>query len=587
MGKAMRILMATGLLAACSDYGISEKDGITGDSGSFPNAPIIEVSPSPLDFGPQAIGSQSVLAVEVSNQGTEALTLQGLYLHDESGVFTSTAIGDGSLDPGEFTQFVVTYSPDALQTFESRIDIYSNDPNRPTVELPLLGDVLGPKISIDPITHDFGPVGAATDVVLWVENVGQTTLTISDITYVSTSESELFLLDKGAFPDGTGSLEPAEGTELIVRFAPTDSSIEEGSVHISSDDPSNSVAVASQYGEGLPCEDSGWQGDFFAQAYDSKEIRIFPSNQDGTFASPVVLGDTLNEIISSALVVGDFSGDGFSDILAKVRPDTNSEHRLVRFSYDACTETWVDTDVLSPLLFNPIGGADLDGNGSLDVFGYSTDLMEGRTLLNDGSGNFTEQTAAFDMAAVHSGYRMAGVYHGADLNQDGHIDIALLEYSGSGSGGAGVHIFYGKGNGYFEPPSSVHTLPAPANGMDFGDFNGDGLPDLIAGLDDDGDPGQVWILLGDGSGLGAPQEVLDVAPNVESGSDDLGYGGLLLHDWNADGQADVLTGYFAGPWVDPVVDIFLGDGVGGVSSTGNVLSGSSLTGTRMAAPISF
>ena len=146
-------------------------------------------------------------------------------------------------------------------------------------------------------------------------------------------------------------------------------------------------------------------------------------------------------------------------------------------------------------------------------------------------------------------------------------------------------MFYGKGDGSFEPPSSLFTLPAPANGMDFGDFNGDGFADLIAGLDDDGDPGQVWILLGDGSGLTAPVEVLDVAPGVESGSDDLGYGSLLLHDWNADGQIDVLTGYFAGPWVDPVVDLFLGDGSGGVSADSNVLSGASLTGVRMASPI--
>ena len=111
------------------------------------------------------------------------------------------------------------------------------------------------------------------------------------------------------------------------------------------------------------------------------------------------------------------------------------------------------------------------------------------------------------------------------------------------------------------------------------------LAGALLGLDDDGDPGQVWILQGDGSGLTAPVEVLDVAPNVESGSDDLGYGSLILHDWNADGQLDVLTGYFAGPWVDPVVDLFLGDGSGGVSADSNVLSGASLTGIRMASPI--
>ena len=587
MRKSLNFLLSIGLLIGCSDYGINQKDDITGDTGSFSEVAMIVVSPSPVDFGPQAIGSESMVIVEVSNQGQDTLALNGLYLHDESGVFTTTQIGDGSLEPGEFTNFVVSFTPDEMTDFESRIDIYSNDPNRPTVELPLLGQVNGPKISIAPASYDFGPTGVATDLSVWVENVGEATLNISDVTYISTSEPELFLLDQGDFPAGTGSLEPGEKTEMIVRFAPTDSSSEEGSIHISSDDPSNSVAVASQFGEGLPCGDMGWQGDFFVQAYDATEIRLYPSNGDGTFGSPMIIGDGLNEVISSALVVGDFNGDSYLDIMARVRPDPNVDYRLVRFSYDACAETWVDTDVMSSILFNPIGGADLNQDGSLDLFGYSTALMEGRTLLNDGSGNFTEVQNAFDMAAVHSGYRMTSVYHGEDINNDGYPDIALLEYSGSGSGGAGVHLFYGKGDGTFDPPSFVGTLPAPANGMDFGDFNGDGQPDLMAGLDDDGDPGQVWILLGDGTGLSAPTEVLDVAENVESGSDDLGYGSLILHDWNADGQSDVLTGFFSGPWTDPVVDIFLGDGTGGVSADGNVLSGTATTTIRMASPISF
>jgi hypothetical protein len=410
---------------------------------------------------------------------------------------------------------------------------------------------------------------------------------VSDITYISTSMSELFLADQGDFSSGSGVLQPGEGTELIVHFAPTDSSTEEGSVHISSNDPTQSVAVASQFGSGMPCEGQPWVGDFFVQSYDNSEIRLYPSHGDGTFAAPVVIGDALGELFGGALVVGDFDGDASMDILAKIRPSANDAYRLVQFSYDACEEDWLPTVLLNTIDFTPSGAADLNQDGTLDVFGYSAALGFGTTMLNDGLGNFTLIQNAYDVSAAYSGYRMASVYHAADLNGDSYPDLAMLEYSGSGSGGAGIHLFFGNGDGTFTAPTKVHTLAAPANGMDFGDFDGDGLSDLIVGLDDDGDPGQVWILLGDGMGLAPPVEVLDVDSGMESGSDNLGFGGLNLHDWNGDGVVDVLTGFYSGAWVDAVVDIFLGDGAGGVSADSNVLPVGQVTSIRMASPVSL
>ena len=298
------LLLATGLLSACSDYGINQKDSNPGDTGSFSNDPIIQVSPSPVDFGAQAVGTESVVVVEVSNQGLSDLSLNGLYLHDESGVFGVTEIGVGSLGPGEIRNFVVSYSPQEDGAIESRIDIYSGDPNRPTVELPLLGDVLGPKIEISPVFYDFGVQSGSSDLNLLVENVGETTLEVTDIEYISTSPAELYLEDMGGFSGGVGSLEPGENTILVVRFSPLDASSEEGSVHISSNDPSNAVAVASQHAEGAPCEDMGWQGDFFVQTYDAQELRLHESNGDGTFQPAMVIGDTLGEIFSANNMVG-------------------------------------------------------------------------------------------------------------------------------------------------------------------------------------------------------------------------------------------------------------------------------------------
>ena len=58
-----------------------------------------------------------------------------------------------------------------------------------------------------------------------------------------------------------------------------------------------------------------------------------------------------------------------------------------------------------------------------------------------------------------------------------------------------------------------------------------------------------------------------------------------MHDWDGDGVSDVLAGYYSGPWVDPVVDLFLADGSGGVDASQTVLSGPEVTGIRMASPV--
>jgi hypothetical protein len=228
----------------------------------------------------------------------------------------------------------------------------------------------------------------------------------------------------------------------------------------------------------------------------------------------------------------------------------------------------------------------LNGDGSLDIFGFGINTAYGVTLMNDGEGNLTLKTDAFDLGGVQDAYWVTSSYHAGDVNSDGHPDIAMLEYRTGGAAGAMVFLLYGKGNGRFREPQMSHPLPAPANGMDLADFDGDGLIDLVVGLDDDGDPGQVWILRGDGQAFGYPEELLDVAPSVEQGEDDIGYGRLVLHDWDGDSFPDVTVAYFTGPWVDPVVEIFWNDNGSGVQGFESVLGVGETGGIFLATPIS-
>jgi hypothetical protein len=585
MRKHGYFIFIASMVIGCSDYNINPKsDVIRGETGYGPG-PHIQVTPSPIEFEPLAIGNQSVNVVEIANVGDETLEISGLYLHDQSGIFTTTSIGDSSLDVGEFTNIVVTYTPIDLSAQESIIEFYSNDPDVPTLEVPIIAAVLEPEILVTPLFHDFGVVGGTNDLTITVENVGLATLDVSSVAYYSTSSAELYLYDEGALSGGTGSLDPGASTELIVRFKPSDSSFEEGSIHIFSNDPDNQEASADQQGSGLPCEDQGFDDDFFVNVYNGQDVRLYTSNGDGSFNPFVSVNSSMAEEVAGGVVVGDFDGDGQHQILAKVRPDSSTNYRLVSFFYDSCDGGWVNEDVLSNVDFALVGAGDFDQDGDLDVYGYSAANNTGNVLTNDGSGGFTHDGNAFDITTVNTGYKMAGVYHSEDFNGDSFPDIAMLEYTGGGTSTVDIYTLAGDGTGGFAQPQLAGSIDSPANTLDFSDFDMDGWNDIIVGLDDDGDPGQVWIMNGNGTTFSAPTELLDVAPHIETGSDDCCSGALIAHDWTSDGVPDILAGFYTDIWSIPAIDLFENTGSNSTATGVNIVPPGEGTTARIASPI--
>ena len=70
-----------------------------------------------------------MVSVEVANVGETTLELNGLLLDDVTGSFSTTELGDGALEPEEFTHFIVTYEPVDYSGHLANIEVYSSDPN--------------------------------------------------------------------------------------------------------------------------------------------------------------------------------------------------------------------------------------------------------------------------------------------------------------------------------------------------------------------------------------------------------------------------------------------------------------------------
>ncbi len=179
---------------------------------------------------------------------------------------------------------------------------------------------------------------------------------------------------------------------------------------------------------------------------------------------------------------------------------------------------------------------DFNGDGLLDlaVANYSNATVS--ILLGNGDGTFTAApnspiTVTFDPESLVV----------ADFNGDGKADLAMENSYYDGV----VTILLGNGDGTFtQAPNSPITVGGPfetPGAVAVGDFNGDGIPDLVATNSNNviSDPGTMTVLLGKGDGTFTPSGVSPVT--VGSGPIS-----IVVGDFNGDGLPDLAMANFAG-----------------------------------------
>ena len=232
------------------------------------------------------------------------------------------------------------------------------------------------------------------------------------------------------------------------------------------------------------------------------------------------------------LVSRDFNQDGIAD-LAVTNTDfqnggvNNSVAILIgtgSFGYAA--------PVLYPVQLNPhmLAASDFNDDGITDLVVCNKWSSTLTVLLGQGSGGVGNGTFAADSHYVTGGYPFQIVVE--DFDRDSIEDVAVTINSSPGyiallRGGGGN----GVGNGTFLPPVFLPLLH-PSTGLERGDFNGDGITDLIA---TENAGGLIAVYRGTGSttfgtGMFLPAFHLPAGPLPF----DLGVG-----DFNEDGRLDL------------------------------------------------
>jgi enediyne biosynthesis protein E4 len=227
--------------------------------------------------------------------------------------------------------------------------------------------------------------------------------------------------------------------------------------------------------------------------------RLYHQKPDGTFEDVTEKAGLAGAGYGMGVAVGDYDNDGFEDLYVTAYGGNKLYHNNGDGTFTDVTEK---AGVAGSGWSTSAAWVDLDADGRLDLVvlrylqwdfddiwcgqrkeGYRAychpDAFRAISPLvyhNDGNGHFTEVSRQLGLAAPGKGLGIAL----ADYDRDGHIDIFIANDS------MPEFLYHNKGDGTFEDVALSSGVAVDGEGhtyagmgVDFADYNNDGLPDLV------------------------------------------------------------------------------------------------------------
>jgi Abnormal spindle-like microcephaly-assoc'd, ASPM-SPD-2-Hydin/HYDIN/CFA65/VesB-like, Ig-like domain/IPT/TIG domain/Cep192 domain 4 len=228
---------ASGTLSVTDDAAGSPQSVPLAGNGVGP--PEVTVSPTSIDFGDVLVGQQASRTVTVTNTGGSSMVIKGV---GATGGFTidlnTNTCAGATLGVQQSCQFDVLFAPHNVGPFTGQAEIVDTAPGSPHI-VPLSGTAVGPLVSLNPTSIDFGDrmVGSITTTVVVVTNTGTADLHVSSAAVTGPPFSVVGDQCSGV------PVAPNDSCSIFVRFAPTQVGLASDSLQISDDAEDSPQAV--------------------------------------------------------------------------------------------------------------------------------------------------------------------------------------------------------------------------------------------------------------------------------------------------------------------------------------------------------